>query len=60
MMKYYNQIKTKRYHYTSTNKFDVLHETDKLILNFVWKFNGPKIVNTILKKKWKIYSTLKI
>ena len=26
---------------------------DKLILRFTWKFKGPKIVKTVLKKKNK-------
>ena len=42
-MKYYKQL--------YTNKFDVLHKIDKLILKFVWKFNGLKLPKQFLKKK---------
>lgn len=32
---------------------DLFEEIDNLILKYIWKFKGPKIVETILKMKNK-------
>ena len=33
---------------------DLFAEIYKLILNFIWKFKGPRIAKTTLKKKSKV------
>lgn len=29
-------------------------ESDKLLLKFVWKYKGPRVAKTVLKKKNKV------